>query len=68
MWTSTNFSVLALRYGRKCETLKPKNSLEAYLKQKMTIDEISEIISSSQQQRLSTLDMLMGHEYAKMAM
>ena len=53
--------MLALRYGRKCETLKPKNSLEDYLKQKMTIDEISEVIASSQQQRLSTLDMLMRH-------
>ena len=58
--TCTYTSVLAMRYGKSCKILKPKNGIENYNKQKSNMDEISQLVSSIQQRRLSTLDLLMN--------
>ena len=49
-----------MRYGKSCKILKPKNGIENYNKQKSNMDEISQLVSSFQQRRLSTLDLLMN--------
>lgn len=58
--TCKHNSVLAWRSGDGCKKLKPKNGLENYIEQKMKLDEISKLVSSLQEQRLSTLDLLMN--------
>ena len=60
--TCTYTSVLAMRYGKSCKILKPKNGIENYNKQKSNMDEISQLVSSIQQRRLSTLDLLMNKD------
>ena len=53
-------SVLAMRYGKSCKILKPKNGIENHNKQTSNMDQIAQLVSSLQQRRLSTLDLLMN--------
>ena len=49
-----------MRYGKSCKILKPKNGIENYNEQKSNMDQIAQLVSSLQQRRLSTLDLLMN--------